>query len=632
MADSDTLVIRAELLSDIPEKAALDAAAVKSMTEAVKSGSGDMGTAVGQLGERLDTVHQRTQQAATGGSKLKKAYDDLYESGGKLREQVSSLGESIEYRLRYPMQQLTYMMEGAAAGMVTFGLVTGSSLQQGALALGNLTGSATVAASAMAQLRQMQGAVGLTQLEGGYSSLFQAGMAPGQVMSTLRGLSGISAVSGNPNQTMPALAQAVASMTSTGLLTTSDVQAFSGSNVDIWGMLARETGQTPAQLRLRFLRAGTPMAVPGQLMGDLMSSPGATGGNAAYDKTWAGQLDKTKKAAGDLLAVIETPLGNALAGAGQKIDTWAQGTEQRFKQLGGSLGAEWKSGNMGGFSSTLADVLGDPKMAGGIDTVATSLHGLGNIIEHSLIPMGHDILTVAAPALHELGATLDFLGQHRTTTEALIGMFGGFLIVSKVARSFSAATMAIRDFSTIMEAQGAIAAIGQWERGLLGLSTAQQAVAMTAGEEATAEGVASGTAGLGGMGAMGGLAGKAGMVGLGLGGAYMGYQGMTSKSLTLGSGLETVGGDAAAGAMIGNLIPIPGVGAGIGALAGGMFGLGDVGMRLLGGAVHHHTTHVAQINVTVPGAGNPQKVANAVPKAINAQIVAQQQRSVRRGG
>lgn len=53
MADSDTLVIRAEMLSDIPEKAEMDAAAMRAMTESVKSGSVEAGSAVGQLGQQF---------------------------------------------------------------------------------------------------------------------------------------------------------------------------------------------------------------------------------------------------------------------------------------------------------------------------------------------------------------------------------------------------------------------------------------------------------------------------------------------------------------------------------------------------------------------------------------------------
>ncbi|MDE3205139.1 MAG: hypothetical protein KGQ66_13090 [Acidobacteriota bacterium] len=635
MADSDTLTIRVEMLSDVPVKAAEDAAAIKALTEATKTGTAQAGTAVGQLGAHLDATHQRTEQVAAGSKRLKKAYDELYESGKKLREGISSVGESITERLQYPMQQLSWTMEAAGAGMVTFGLLTASSLQQGALALSNLTGSATVGAAALARLRQMQGPVGLSQLEGGYSSLFQSGMSNDSTLSTLKGLSGLAAVSGNPNASFQAMSSAIASMQSTGLLTTSDVQAFSGANVNIWGMLAKETGQSPQELRTRFLRAGTPMATPSSFMSDLMSSPGATGGKGAYDQTWAGQVDSMKKSVGDMLAVFETPLGNALAGASAKIDGWAKGTESRFKQLGGGIGQEWSSGNMAGLSATLAGIVGDPKLAGDINIMVTALHGLDNIVTHEVIPMGEDLMAVATPALKGFADVLDFMGQHRTATEALIGTFGGLIVLARVARWTQDATGAIKAFSAVMEAQGALSALAAWSRGLSGLAQAQEAVAATAAAETGAETAA------GAGGALGGLGGKLGALGAIGGGGYLAYHGATAKHFGMSDYLDTVGGATAAGAMAGSFIP--GIGTAVGAIGGATVGAGISVVRsgivgsavrglegLFGGGGGH--TSIKTINVTVPGAGDPTKVANAVPKAINAQINAQKQMTARRGG
>lgn len=610
------------MLTDVPEKAAESAAAVKALGDEVRSSTGGAASASHELGKQLDTVNDRTERVASGGAKkLRKAYEDLYESGGRLRESVSSLGESIHYRLMYPMQQLSWVFEGAAVGIVAFGLTTESSLQQANLAMTSFTGSASVAASTVAQLRQLQGAVPLGGLESAYQSLGQAGMGNSQIMATLRGLTGISDVSLNPANSMSSMAQAIASMQSTGLMTASDVNAFSGAGVNIWGMLARETGQTPSELRMRFLRAGTPMAMPSSFLGDLMSTGQATGGSAAYQKTWAGQMEQTKKAFGDLLAVFETPLGNALSGAGAKVDTWAQATESRFTQMGGKIGRDWSSGNMSGLGAALADVVGDPKLSGDIATMATALHGLSNIVTRSVIPMGHELVTVANPALHAFADILDFLGQHRALTEGLITTLGGFIVFSKVAQWGSNAVTMFRAFSDIMESRGVITAISAYSRGLEGLAQAQQTVAATGAEEALSERVA-------GSGLSGAL-GKLGVAGVGAG---LAYSGMTSR-LGWGSALSTVGGDAAMGAMAGSVIP------GLGTLAGGILG-GGIGAATdlfrLGQSQSqaHHTSigTVRQINITVPGAGNPNKVANSIPKAINAQVQAYNARTSRRGG
>lgn len=638
---TDSVVIRAEMLTDVPEKAAESAAAVKALGEDVKSSTGAAGTSSEQLGKHLDTVNQRTEQVANGGAKrLKKAYEDLHESGSKLRESFSSLGESIHHRLMYPMQQLTWMAEGAGAGMVAFGLSTASSLQQANLAMTSFTGSASVASNVVARLRQMQGAVPLGGLTSAYETLSQGGVNQSQLLPLLRGLNSLSEVSLNPQNSMQQMSQAMASMTSTGLLTTQDVNSFSGAGVDVWGMLSRETGQTPQELRMRFLRAGTPMAVPGNFTSDLMAQRGATGGGSAYMRTWAGQFEDVKKSVGSMLAVFETPLGNALAGASGKFDRWATQTEGRFKQLGGSLGSEWSSGNMAGLSNTLARIVGDPKLSGDINVMVTSLHGLSEVVTRSVIPMAHDLVTIANPALHGLADTLGFLGQHKGVTDAMLVTFGGFVVLSKVAQWTSNATLAFRAFNRIFEEKGALTAISAYSRGLTGLAAAEVSAASATEEEALAQ--REQTIMSGGRGAFGGGASSKllGVLG-GAGGAAMFGTGLYHdlsagrKASDLSVLGDAVGTGASAGMMFGPM------GALVGGLGGAAFGGGYDLMRGLGGLLgggntttthaQSNTTHIRTVNITVPGAGNPNKVANTIPKALNAQIQAQQARAVRRG-
>jgi hypothetical protein len=400
---------------------------------------------------------------------------------------------------------------------------------------------------------------------------------------------------------------------------------------------------------MRFLRAGTPMAVPASFMSDLMSQPGATGGKQAYDQTWTGQLDEMKKSVGNMLAVLETPLGNALSAASVKLDGWASSTEARFKSMGGAIGQEWSSGNIGGLSHTLADIVGDPKLAGGIDIAVSSMRSLGQIVENSVIPAGKDLLAVATPALKGFSDVLELMADHRSTTEALIFTLGGLKVLSTVAKWGDDATRAVKAFNEIMEGRGIMSALAAYARGLSGLSAAQKEVAATAGAEAGAEDAASGSMGGGaGPGRLAGAGKYLGAAGLAGAGGMMTYQGMSSK-MSVGSGLETIGGDAAMGAVAGSVLPGLGTlaGAGIGAGVGGITDLvrmGAVGSAvggiegLFGGGTHHHNTTssaattIRQINITVPGAGNPTKVANAIPKALNAQIAAAQQMAQRRGG
>lgn len=628
----NTVTIRAELLTDIPQKAAESAAAVKDLAATVEGSSATAGGSAKQLGEHLDGVASSSVHAENSSKKLGKQLDMLHESGKRVRETFAGVGESIRTHLQYPMMQLSWMLEGATAGMVTWGLTTESSFQTATLALQRFTGSAGVGSGAFSALHGMVGPVGLGGLTSAYEMLSQAGMPQSQLLGAVGGLNNLAATSLNPTANMPAMAQALASIQATGLIQTSDVQAFSGAGVNIWGILAKETGTTEGELRTRFLRAGTPMAMPGNFMHDLMAS--GAGGLNAFRHTWAGQWDLMKRDASTALAVFETPLGNALAGAAGSIDHWTTQTEMRFKRMSSVLGSDLRTGNLAGFSHALAYTLGDPRLAGTIRTTATALDGLGRIIDHSIIPSGAALLRVAAPGLRALADVIDFMGHHAAVTDTLIATFGGFIVVSRMARWFDDGRRALILFQDTLQSQGPIAALAAWSRGLADIKLAEQNAARATTTETGAmleQDMVSSESGAS-MGAMGRLGAAGGLLrgGAIAGGGMLAMNGMTSR-FGIGSALQTMGGDAMLGAGIGSIIP--GLGTVAGGLIGGIVGAGtDIfrASRMQPGSLGH-STHIDAVNITVPGAGNPQRVANAIPKALNAQIAQYQSMAARRG-
>ncbi len=640
---TDTVTIRAEMISDIPEQAARSREAMKSMGDGIRQSHGHAQGATRALGEEMDRTAKKADVLSGGAMKhTTRAMRDMHEQGSRLREGLKGVGDTITERVRYPMQQLAYTMEAGTAAMVTFGLTTASSIQTATLALSAFTGSSALGGAAFQALHGLEGPVPLSGLTAGFEQLTQAGMRSAQIMPTLTALSNISAVSLNPTANFAGMSGALANIMGTGgLINPSDVNAFSSAGVDIYGMLARETGSTPAELRTRFLRAGTPMMMPGNFLSDLSSSQNATTGLAAYRNTWSGQMGQAKKAVGDLLATFETPLGNALTGASTKLGAWATETQQRFKTLGGSIGKDWQSNNMGALGTTLAQIFGDPKLAGDITIVTSTLHGFGQIMSQSVIPMAKDVLGIATPALKGFSDVLDWMGQHRAETEMLIGTLGGFIILSKIAQWTDRATTAWKAYSLAIESGGMMNALLGMNRGLLGLKMAEEGLAGTSAVTGAATAAGGEAAALGRGGTSGKLLGAAGALGaVAMGAPYLlhGLQGHGGASYA-----ETFGTSTALGASIGSVVP--GVGTAIGALGGAAIGGGlDLGKILsnshffgLFGGSHHTshggtTVHIQPGAIVIPGAGNPQKVANAIPGAINAQIQQFQQMQNRRNG
>ena len=72
--NGDSVVIRVEMISDVPEKAAESAAAVKALGQEVSGSTGGAASSAERLGQHLDTVNERTERIASGSApKLTKA-------------------------------------------------------------------------------------------------------------------------------------------------------------------------------------------------------------------------------------------------------------------------------------------------------------------------------------------------------------------------------------------------------------------------------------------------------------------------------------------------------------------------------------------------------------------------------
>ena len=127
------------------------------------------------------------------------------------------------------------------------------------------------------------------------------------------------------------------------------------------------------------------------------------------------------------------PLTEWLGKETPKVTAWLNGVKTRFGQMGSSLGADWKSGNMGAFGQDLDTILGGGgEYAGDLESLGKAVKGFVDITKNDLIPFGKDLLWVAIPALKGLADVLAFLGDHRGTVQALLITFGGFLAVSNL--------------------------------------------------------------------------------------------------------------------------------------------------------------------------------------------------------
>ena len=604
----ETVTIRAEMLTDVPQKAAESAAALKAMH--AESGTGAAQAANGQtaLGKTLDEVHTKNKALVTSHTGVSKALKDVNEQGKKLNETFSGLGESIAEHMTYPLQQLTWMLEGAAAGLVTFGLVTYSSLQQANMELTMFAGNATAGAKAMQALMALRNPLDIGTLTGSYETLVEGGLSPGSSQSLMRALAGAGAVSGNAKSLVPAAAQAISDMVNKGGLTDySQMLAIQALFPQAFALAGGDMGESGASLR-RGMAYGQTIQMPANFIAQLEQTPQALRGMSMYADTLAGQFDHLKTSVGQMLSVLETPLAKALGGAADDVNRWATGVEGRFSRMDGTLGHDLTSGNIAGFGATLATVLGDKNLGPTIATVTKDMEDMAHIFTGSVVPAVEQVGELVVPALKALSDILDFMAAHKSTTEALILTLVGFKVMSEVAGWFSSATTAVKAFRAAVESEGMTSAVGNLIRGTMGLDAI------------------SGAAGAGGASAAAGggaVAGEGVLAGAGVGGTAIPALTALLSGWGIYTGLDQ-GRDLPEGYLKASSIPAPSVAQAsqYGSLArlGSLANIDAANWAAMGQAAAGATIIHGNLNITIPGAGNPEKVANAVPRNINAQI------------
>lgn len=643
MPDStQTVTISATLVGDVAQKAAENAAAFKGMADAVTQSSQSITGASAQMGTALDANTAKTTAQKSASEAAKKSTDDLGESFWQLTEKINTAGESITERMTYPLQQLTWALEGAAAATVAYGLSTYSGFQQASLQLNQYTGSVTASTAALKELKALRDPTSLGALTGIYGTLMTTGgESSSTALAQTKSLANAGAAFGPQAGAMEAqgataLAQIQAS--GGGPIGSGQVQALARLYPQIYALLGQTTGQSAngGVGSVQYgLQHGQTFYDP-NLISQLEATPQSKNGQAAFMGTFAGGVAALKTSLGDVLASFETPLALYLTKSAGDISTWATGVETRFGTMGKTLFSQFSSGNMGGFDKTLGGILGSKTAGDDITAMIDLGRTLAGVLTGFVIPAVKDASNIILPLL-------SFMSDHRTTTEALILALGGLFVMSKAAvwgKELYTSFKLVYDLFS-----GLIGIVEQLMMKFIGFGpvvdglAAQEdgLAASTTAADTALETQDTLTAGGAGEGAAGAAAGGSvlGPVATGAAISYLGHKqdAANIKKIAGPSHNITLGG-AYAHSDVKKAVDF--VSSGVSGLAHtGSSVMHDIG-GLFGG--HHSssssgtTNHIGQVNVTIPGSGNPEKVANAVPKGLNDNINSNTARIQRRSG
>lgn len=606
MAD-ETVTIRAELLDDVSAEAEKMRSQMKALSDSLGQGFADNAAAVDRLNTHLDTLGQMSgTRAKQPVDKLTESMKSLHEAGSKVNESIVGVGDTIKEKLTYPVQQLTWALEGAAAGMITLGATTAISLQSARQQLGMFGAGGSFGA-----LYGMSGAVSMPTLQQGMLTGNLAGLSNGTSLGLLRAAfsAGEGLYGGKANQYVSSAMQAFGNVrTHMGLTSASDIAAIAALDPGIYGQLGSRQGMSADAERRLFALGGANVINPNMLYSLFERSSQARTGSSSYDATTAGQLESLRKNFSLMLSDLESPLVGFLGHAATGISSWASGVSRRYGQQSGTLGRDWSSGNISGFSGSLAGVLGDPHLSGDIQDLIKFGQDLDRIFTGGVVPAFKTFGEVAMPLF-------TFLADHPDILNGLVLGFTGLTVMDKLTGPLSTINDLLRTFTVVAGEGGAATAAGTLGRSLLGLGSDEAAgsVAGPAGVAAVAGYYAGGWIANLMAGHPSKAQAKAGWVQSG----NTTYLPGTSRGLWYSGTAEMYASE--------HHLPWNATGQDLRDILAAT----PRGSVRRGGSTGAPVT-IQNMNVVVPGAGNPEKVANNVPKAFNAQVANLQQRQGRR--
>jgi hypothetical protein len=544
----------------------------KKMQDDAKSASNGGFPAMDEASKSADKLTQKTNGSRTGLTLMDKSLRSVTESSGETALGLGSLGDVLQERITYPMQMATYAIEGAIAGLALFGIATYSDLQLGTMQMQAFTGSVQAGTAEYKTLLAMRSSTEAAPLASAYEGLTgQYGFSSSQANKLTKALANSDAVF-DPTD------KAGANVTA--------ASATLGAVQQLHGLI------TGTQMRSLF-------AIDPNIYKQVASANGVSASMLEQNVTRNPATDFIDS---NLLQQIES--SNAAINGGKIYGN----------TLAGKTAAEKRS-----VSEDLAPIEGPLAM--------------------DLLHFGKDLM----PVLGELAKFPAVSGDILGLGIAAVGLTYTVKKLKTLWDDLSGASSKIKSFFTGAE-KDASAGGGCKECITCNGSATGEGEGEAEGEGAAAEeggmaaGGAEGAAEAGGMG----LADVAGPLAI----AAIGAQVIASIVPTkwqnsfdhgLNMGVESAGKGVAKAAVDSTKA--------VSDAWDDVFGSGKKKKKTSTDESDGYNpgnitaadyalpgASIGTINITIPGAGNPEKVANAVPRNINDQIRAQQQRQTRRTG
>lgn len=549
MADNDELLVTARLRDELSASVAQARGQIR------------------ELGREVDKVNATSRAAAGGTDTHRRSLDGLAGAARKTDSALSSLSGRVQGAFATGLKVAAVGVAALTVALGTFGLKSANSFQQTQIALDGMLGSAQAGQDLFKQLQSfnLKTPFELGDLTNASRTLLSFGFTGTQVLPILKSVADVASGLGGGQETLQRIILNLGQIQSQGKVTGRELRDLAQVGFPGYQLIADALGMTREQVQAlgddatvsadKFIAAVTSQSGP------LARFSGMADKQA---HSLAGLWSNIKDTATQGLVAATQPLVAALEpilGKGGPLESFITGFLTSVGPPLASLGGNLLKGLMaalpvatpilnalvGGINQLLAAAA--PGFAALQPVVGQITDSLGRLIA-ALVPVMPQLVDAFVALVGVAPTFIDLLTRMVPLVDPVARLLTSLLALGPVKDLLAGALIVLLGYRQL---SGVAHAVGTFAGALRGLAGAER-------EESAAR--AAGTPAAGGIGA-GTLAGGLAVVGGGLAIADA-----AKRKAGPGSDLELIGGATALGAGIGTLVPIPGVGTGVGALAG----------------------------------------------------------------
>jgi hypothetical protein len=288
---------------------------MKKMMDQMKQAGTGASESLDKLSKSADSFNEKMTTASTGGvAKTRSGIDSISKSSKEATTAMGEMGDAVKEKMTYPMQMLTYTIEGTIAGFAALGIAAGFAIQQGTQNMINFTGSVQAGTAEYKKLQDIRSSTDTAPLAASVQTLNgEYGFTMNQSNKLTNALAGMDAY-WHPKDHAGANITAADTILGSykahfGSLTGGQIQTlYQTIDPNVFKQFSQASGQSVATIQQAAELGSSTRFVDKNFQDQLINSTAAKTGRSQYLASPEGKLYHQEQVLSESLAAMEMPL------------------------------------------------------------------------------------------------------------------------------------------------------------------------------------------------------------------------------------------------------------------------------------------------------------------------------------